>query len=256
MLRHYDELGLLQPNRVDPATGYRSYTVGQLDSLHRILALRDLGVSLEQIRVLLDEGTPLDELPGMLRIRQAQIEQNLVDEQARLRRVEAHLRAIEGSSMASPNIVLKTTEPLRLAEASATAPGYGPENLAPAFAELLPAVLAHLDRAGARPGISVAHYEMPNDDGSVVIHAGFDIGDQTVADDGAVRVVELPIVDVASIVHHGAMDDIETTYGALVGWIEDSGYQLAGRSRELYLEWHDADSPKNVTELQMPITRS
>jgi effector-binding domain-containing protein len=158
--------------------------------------------------------------------------------------------------MATPNIVLKTTEPLRIAEASTTAPGFGPENLAPAFAELLPAVLAYLAQAEARPGISVAHYEVPNDDGSVVIHAGFDIADQTVADDGAVRVVELPIIDVASVVHYGAMDGIARTYAALVGWIEDSGYRLAGRSRELYLEWHDPESDKNVTELQMPITRS
>src|SRR5450631_4478491 len=55
MLRHYDDLGLLQPSRVDPATGYRFYAVAQLSRLHRILALRDLGFSLDQISGLLDE---------------------------------------------------------------------------------------------------------------------------------------------------------------------------------------------------------
>jgi DNA-binding transcriptional MerR regulator len=257
MLRHYDDVGLLQPSRVDPATGYRSYAVAQLSRLHRLLALRDLGFSLDQISGLLDENPPPDQLRGMLRMRQAQIEQTVAEEQGRLRRAEAHLRALEGSTvMVSPNIVVKTAEPLRIAEACATAPGFGSENLGPVFGRLVPEVLGHLDRAGARPGILVAWYEEPDDDGSVALHAGFNIGDQTVSADGPVHVVELPRIEVASVVHRGAMDNIEPVYEALVGWTEDSGYRLAGRSRELYLEWHDANPAENVTELQMPITRS
>jgi effector-binding domain-containing protein len=70
-----------------------------------------------------------------------------------------------------------------------------------------------------------------------------------------VSVVDLPVVEVASVVHQGSMETVEDTYVALVTWIEDSGYRLAGRSRELYLEWHDPDDVRNVTELQMPIAR-
>ena len=157
--------------------------------------------------------------------------------------------------MQSPNIVVKTTEPLRVAEASATAPGFGHENLDPVFARLIPEVLTHLGQNGARPGMCVAWYEEPNDDGSVVLHAGFEIGDQRVSDDGSVRAVELPSTEVASVLHHGGMENVEAVYEALVSWIEDSGYRLAGRSRELYLEWHDDNPAANVTELQMPITR-
>ena len=51
------------------------------------------------------------------------------------------------------------------------------------------------------------------------------------------------------------MDNVGPVYESLVRWIEDSGYRLSGRSRELYLEWHDEDPDKNVTELQMPVTR-
>jgi DNA-binding transcriptional MerR regulator len=254
MLRHYDELGLLRPVHVDPTTGYRSYRVAQLARLHRLLALRDLGLSLDQIRDVLDDEPPLDELRGMLRIRRAQIEQGLADDRARLRRVEAHLRAIEGSSpMANHDIVLKTTTPLRIAEAVGVAPGFGHENLFPVFGQLLPEVFGHIDAAGAKPGMSVGWYEQPDDEGSVVVHAGFDIGDQSVESSEHVRVVDLPLVEVASVVHAGTMATVEDTYVALVTWIEDSGYRLAGRSRELYLEWHDPDDVRNVTELQMPI---
>jgi DNA-binding transcriptional MerR regulator len=50
MLRHYDEIGLLAPARVDPSTGYRGYTIGQLRDLNRIVALRGLGLSLSEVR--------------------------------------------------------------------------------------------------------------------------------------------------------------------------------------------------------------
>jgi DNA-binding transcriptional MerR regulator/predicted transcriptional regulator YdeE len=254
MLRHYDEVGLLKPKEVDPHSGYRSYEVAQLGRLHRLLALRDLGFSLEQIHDLLDDDPSVEQLQGMLRLRQAQIEQDLAAGAGRLRRVEAHLRALEGSiPMSSVDVAIKTTEPVRIAETSGTAPGFGHENLAPLFQELVPKVLNQLSASNARPGIMIAWYEEPADDGSVVLHTGFDIGDQDVPEAGAIRVVDLPKTKVASLVHRGPMDQIAEVYEALVGWTENSGFELAGRSRELYLEWNDERPELSLTELQLPI---
>jgi DNA-binding transcriptional MerR regulator len=124
MLRHYDEMGMLKPERVDPANGYRLYAAHQLGRLHRILALRDLGFSLEQIREVLDENPPVEQLRGMLRMRQAQIELTVSEEGERLRRVEAHLRALGGSDiMDVQDIVIKQTQPIRIAEAVAAPSG-------------------------------------------------------------------------------------------------------------------------------------
>jgi len=253
MLRHYDETGMLRPARVDPQTGYRSYEVAQLGRLHRLLALRDLGFPLEQIRPMLEDDPSIEQLRGMLRLRHAQIAQDVADEQARLRRVEAHLRALEGSTaMPANDVVVKHTRPLRIAEATGSAPGFGPP-LGDVFANLYPRVIAHLAQAGARPGLSVAWYEEPTDDGSVVVHAGFDIGPQAVPASADVRIVDLPVVEVASVVHRGPMEEVGPSYEGLVRWIDDSGYRLAGPSRELYLEWHDDDPSRNITELQIPI---
>ena len=152
-------------------------------------------------------------------------------------------------------IVTKTTEPLRIAEASSTAPGFGHANLGPVFDRLLPQVFSAIVDEGAKPGISVAWYEEPDADGSVVLHAGFTIADQPVRGRDGIRVVELPAVEVASTIHRGSMDSIEATYLALVSWIERSGFHLVGRSRELYHEWNDEDSSQCVTELQIPISR-
>jgi DNA-binding transcriptional MerR regulator len=71
-LRFYDEMGLLKPVEVDRLTGYRSYKFDQLPRLNRILALKDLGFSLEEIGQLLADDLSLEQMRGMLNLRQAQ----------------------------------------------------------------------------------------------------------------------------------------------------------------------------------------
>ena len=156
--------------------------------------------------------------------------------------------------MAATNVVIKQTNPIRIAEATGVAPGFGNENLHPLFGELLPLVAEHVMQQGANLGISVAHYEDVADNGSVVLHAGFDVGDQAVAGNDQVKIVDLPVIEVASLVHRGGMENIAETYEALVRWIEDSGYRVTGYSRELYHEWTE-DPAGRVTEMQMPIAR-
>ena len=92
-LRHYDEIGLLHPATVDQDTGYRGYTADQLSPLNRIVALKDLGLSLTQIRRLL-AGITLDELQGMLILRRAQLEHELAQHTNQLLGVESRLRYI------------------------------------------------------------------------------------------------------------------------------------------------------------------
>jgi DNA-binding transcriptional MerR regulator len=62
MLRYYDTLGLLRPARVDSASGYRFYAAGQLARLNRIVALKDLGFTLDQVRAMLDEQVSAEQL--------------------------------------------------------------------------------------------------------------------------------------------------------------------------------------------------
>ncbi len=157
--------------------------------------------------------------------------------------------------MPTEAVVVKHTQPLRIAEAAGPAPGFGSNNLGPVFMDLVPEVIAHLERVGAHPGHMVAYYDEPAEDGSVVVHAGFDIGDQAVDAAGRVTVLELPIIEVASVVHKGSMESVESDYEALIRWIDDIGYRLVGHSRELYLEWDDDNPAACITELQLPIAR-
>src|ERR1043165_7590448 len=95
MLRHYDATGLLRPAHVDPATGYRHYTAAQLARLNRVIALKDLGFTLEQVGELLDEKIDSGQLRAMLRMRRADLEAEMAAAAARLTGVEARLRSIE-----------------------------------------------------------------------------------------------------------------------------------------------------------------
>ncbi len=74
-LRLYDQMGLLKPSQVDRFTSYRYYSASQLPRLNRILALKNLGFSLEQIAKLLDDQIPPEQIRGMLRLKQAELQQ-------------------------------------------------------------------------------------------------------------------------------------------------------------------------------------
>jgi DNA-binding transcriptional MerR regulator len=252
MLRHYDQLGLLRPERVDPETGYRSYGVAQLARLHRLLALHDLGFTLEQIAGVLERDPPLEQLRGMLRLRRAEHEQTVAAERSRLRRIEAHLRAIEGSNVVqTQDVVIKQTQQVRIAEARGTVPELAAEHIGPLFEALGTRLASHIQAAGAQPGTLIGYYDEPADDGTVGVHVAFEIGAQPVPAADGIEIRELPVVRVASVVHRGGMEDIGAVYESLIKWIEDSGLALAGYSRELYHEM-DAHGPA-VTELQLPI---
>jgi len=94
-LRYYDRIGLFTPVYIDPSTSYRYYAADQLPEIARIMALKDLGLSLEQIDCLLIDDVPAAELRGMLRLKRFEIQDHLAEESARLDRVEQRLRQIE-----------------------------------------------------------------------------------------------------------------------------------------------------------------
>lgn len=62
-LRHWDEIGLLRPARVDRQTEYRYYSGVQLPRVQRILSLRELGLSLAQVGEVLDRDLSSDQTP-------------------------------------------------------------------------------------------------------------------------------------------------------------------------------------------------
>jgi DNA-binding transcriptional MerR regulator len=253
MLRHYDAIGLLRPAQVDPVTGYRSYEARQLSRLNRIVALKDLGFSLQQVQAILDDKVSVEELRGMLRLRRAQLQSQIASDADRLAQVEARLRIIEREgAMPADEVQVKRIPGVRVAELTATAASFEPESITPVIGPLYDELFGRLHRAGLAPaGPAIAWYEHAPDGEGIVVHATVPV-DADAAGVHDVAIVGLPEIErAATIVHRGSMDDVMPTIQTLAAWIDANGYRSTGY-RELYIEVGE-DRDTWVTELQEPI---
>ncbi len=255
-LRYYEEVGLLKPVEVDRFTGYRYYAIDQLPRLNRILVLKDLGFSLEQIAQMLNEGLPPAQLRGMLRMKQAEIQQQVDEERARLARVEARLRQIEQEGkMPTYEVVIKKVEPQMVASVRETIPT--PQDIGHMFEKLF----TYLGQRGVQPlgapGAIWHDMEHPEKewDAEVIVPIG-----QALPDGGGVKAIQLPAVTtMASTVHQGSYEGFPQAYAALMGWIEGNGFRIAGPMRETYLRGPSPDQPDPatyVTEIQVPVEKA
>ena len=254
MLRHYDAIGLIRPACVDPASGYRSYQASQLDDLNRVIALKELGFTLQQVQVILEEKVSAAELRGMLKLRRAEIQASIEAETTRLARVEARLLTIEdGARVPADGVIVKRLAPVRVAELAGVAAGYEPEAITPVIQPLYHDLWQRLCSADIpAAGPAVAYYE-DTPRGGILVHAAVPVAVPVPAPVEGVSLADLPEVgSAAAIIHHGSMDDVLPTGQALARWIDANGYRSAGYAREVTLNW-SPDPEQWVTELQLPI---
>ncbi len=250
MLRNYDELGLLVPAHVDPWTNYRSYTAAQLARLNRIVALRGLGFGLEAIGRLLDDDVSVEHLEGMLKLRRAELAEQLRSTGAQLHDVERRLRLIEGEKQMDREFVVKPIPSLRLAELSGTVSGQ--ERISDLVGPLFGRVYDALQASGVHPGVGVGYY-LSTEDG-LECHAGFAYGGAPVP---GVEIGELPAIgEAVTLVHLGSMETIGASWQAIGRWLEENGAEASAACREVYLEAPMDNQDDWVTELQQPFARS
>ena len=254
MLRHYDAIGLLRPAVVDGATGYRYYSADQLSALNRIVALKDLGFSLTQVREIVEAKLSADELRGMLTLRRAQLEVQLEQSAARLVSVEARLRLIETEGhMNTEDVILKPIAAVRVAELSALSPSYDGEDIGPIIQPLFQQLFERLGMAGVTPsGSPVAYYEDAEGD-QILIHAAVPVTADKAPDVNLVELPELPRA--ATLVHQGSMDEADRSMQILARWIEDNGYRSQGYAREVTIQFDPENEANWIHEFQIPITR-
>ena len=253
-LRYYDELGLLKPAKVDRFTGYRYYSASQLPRLNRILALKDLGLSLDQIAQLLEGDLPPDQIRGMLRLKHVEIEEQLQEEQARLARVEWRLKQIEQEeAMPTQEVALKKIPAQAVASVRDTVPISGLSQL---FGEVFGYLGQHrVNPAGPPVGI---YYDEEFCEEEVDIEIAVPVTGSLPAGD-RVKPGELPgAEEMACIVHEGSYDAIGGTYGRLMAWVEANGYRTNGPVREVYIRGPESgnDPSTYVTEIQFPVEKA
>ncbi len=254
-LRHYDEIGLLKPAQVDRFTGYRYYSIDQLAQVHRILALKDLGFTLEQIARAQDEAFSPEALRGMLRLKQAEVEQQAQAELARLVRIEARLSYIESEGkMPNYEVVLKRVEPHWVAYEREIVPTVA--EMHPRCSAMFNEVYTWIQTQGLKPdGPALSIYydrEYVEHDIDVETAALIEKPPATVRETASVKLRQLDGVEqLASTLHSGPLDNILEAYAAIGKWIQANGYRIVGPCRELYLQLPQSDRP--ITEIQYPV---
>lgn len=249
-LRHYDDVGLLKPAQVDPLTGYRYYAPDQVLRLHRILVLRDLGVPLTAIGQLLDGDVTVEQLRGILRLRQAEARTRLAAQSEQLTRVEIRLGQLEEESMAGYDVIVKRLEPMRVVALSEDLAGT--DEIGEACGRMYPRLHAMLARHRvAFDGLSLALYEDTGDDSRPLrLTTALRVpGGVTIEGDGLTTTELAPVERAATTVVRGAPEHFADAFRALHEWIDRTGDRATSFDRELYI---DCDGPPEtwVTELQ------
>ena len=251
-LRYYDSLGLLTPQMIDPVTGYRYYSFDLLPRLNRILALKELGLSLEQIAQLLNDDLTAEQLRGMLRLKQVEIQQQMVEEKDKQARVEARLKMIEQENkMPNYDIVIKKINPISSATVRDTIPRHPEQGH---LWDELESFLAHHQIKPEGPCFTIYYSDEPNIDTEVCEPVN-----TSIPEDPRVNERQLPGVEMmATVIHNGPFISISEAYTAIIKWIDANGYKINGPEREIYLRPASNGSqtdPQTVTEIQFPVEK-
>ncbi len=254
-LRYYDEMGLLKPVEVDRFTGYRLYEFSQLAILHRILALKELGFSLEEIGRLLDDGLSVEQMRGMVKLRETEARQKVQVEAERLRRVEAWLSQIEQENeMSKYDVVIKNVEAVKIASVRDVVPT--PPDQGGLWGELE----GYLAMQHVRP--NGACFTLYHDEEYKERDWDLEVCEpitDALTESKRVKVRLLPAAQMACAIHNGPFTTINEAYAAIGKWIDANGYRIVGPCREVYLKPAKNGSqtdPDTVTGIQFPVEKA
>jgi PPM family protein phosphatase len=196
-LRHYDELGLLPPARVDPVTGYRLYSRQQLDQARLVAWLRRLGMPLARIRAVC--ALPAAAAAGDVAAFWAQVE---ADTAARRELATFLIDHLSGTEPAMPT----TSRPLQIRYAARSDAGLvRPSNQDTAFAGArLLAVADGYGSAGASASAAAVEVLKRLDTGGI------------------------PVGDLLNLLHDAAEQANQAVRGAVAEPAPQSGTTLTG----------------------------
>ncbi len=236
-LRLYNQLGILIPDYTDPDSGYRYYSIGQLETAYYVRLLREMEVPLVEIRRVLAAPTTDDAMQLIIAHRQS-FEEKVEQMRRSSHKVLAYLRK-EQHPMAM-DIEVK-------AFPSTQAVSITKKITVSAFHDFIPQALSqlesHLNAAGASStGDPICFYYGPvneSDDGPVEICLPYT---GTVNPSGDIVVREIPP-------HQGAMGTanadlssyptILDVWSEVVGWVQQNGFTIREETVGCYEIWHD-----------------
>ncbi|MGN1148995.1 MAG: MerR family transcriptional regulator [Lachnospiraceae bacterium] len=246
-LRYYDEQKLLTPVYVDEENGYRYYEAGQMADLHRIIALKNMGFSIEDIRSMINGAEEKSLLLG----KKQEILKELASLTAKLAEVESYLMK-DDMDLSAPVLIKKIPEVI-VCTMEQRIESYD------ALFQLMPEMGAQMEQLGcicAEPEYCFTHYLEPGYKEEAILVEICEAVTEKKPDNGKVTFKVLPeISDAACIFHKGSYDTLHKSYAALLNYIEENGYEICGNIRESYIDgvWNKDTAEEWLTEIQIPV---
>jgi DNA-binding transcriptional MerR regulator len=250
-LRFYHDQGLLEPARIDPASGYRYYDPAQVPLAQVIRRFRDLDMPLDQVRAVLrapDVETRTREIIAHLTLMETKL--------AELQMSVASLRALLERPAARPEVEFRSIPPVRalavrdtVSVADAWAWGTG------AFGE----IYRRIEQAGQAPGgpggalFPAGFFELHQAELTAFVPVG-DAAAGPVPGGGRAELVTIPGAEAAVMLHAGSPADSDQTYGALGTVVAERAIGIEGPIREYYLvPFTESDLSRHRTEICWPV---
>lgn len=258
-LRHYDALGLLRPAQVSGENGYRFYGQEQLCILNRILALKDAGFSLEEIKGMLQAPLPKEALLGLLQSKLRQAEQDLLHAQEAVAGLQQRIRHIlSEEAYEMVDITIKTVEPVLVA--SIRTQGLEPDDVAGFYGVIGTDIAKHGVKEIA-PIMVLRHdgvcidgvWDWQTHDWEAVLQ----IDREYTPDHPDIRVYQLPAVErMACMVFRGSWGEpIRLATEQMLKQMRDGGLRYTHPFREIFhYQKEGEDWSTFVTEVQYPLT--
>lgn len=255
MLRHYDEIGLLRPQTVDPFTGYRYYSEAQLPLAGRIRTLKELGFGLAAIHGLLEQYENAAQMEQFLLCKREELARQQQMLQERLQKLDSAIKWLrKDGTMTEYDVSLKMLPERYAASVRQEIPCYAQEHIL--WRRLLEET-APLHIQQPAPGCAMAIFH----DGEYK-EADVDVEVQLSVtgcypDTEHVRFKTMPPVQVASATYKGSYEQITAASNAVANWIADNGYEMDGVSFCIYhVGPHTTQNPDDyVTEVCYPVRR-
>ena len=248
-LRHYHDVGVLEPASIDPDTGYRFYLPSQVGLAQMIRRLRDLGMPLDEVRTIVTapDGESRDAtLVAHLRRMEAQL--------AETQQTVSSLRTLLQTPAATLSVTRRSIEAVK-------AIGISEHVLAEdgiawwmdAFTTLHKAMRdCGATRTGPDGALFPAEF-FEEEQGAVTAFVPVgDLADATLP--SRVQRLVVPAITAAVAMHDGPFGDLDRTYGALGTWVLERAAGADGPIREYYLPTGDPDDLlAHTTEVCWPI---